>query len=100
MSNRVLVRAILVGFPSNFILFSAMLTYLFAVKIAGFVISTENLFSAAWFSFFIASEYLANHPKIRANSIFQLITGYIKSVRHEDDQINAIKQILKGKGRR
>lgn len=77
-----------------------MLTYLFAVKIAGFVISTEHLFSAVWFSFFIASEYLANNPKIKANSIFQLITGYIKSVRHEDDQINAIKQILSGKGRR
>jgi hypothetical protein len=77
-----------------------MFTSILVLKIAGLVISTEQLFSAAWFSFFITSEYLANNPKIKANSIFQLITGYLRSVRHEDDQINAIKQILRGKGRR
>jgi hypothetical protein len=77
-----------------------MFTSFLAVKIAGLVISTEQLFSAAWFSFFLASEYLANNPKIKANSIFQLITGFFKSARHEDDQIKAIKNILRGKNHR
>jgi hypothetical protein len=76
-----------------------MLTSFLAVKIAGLVVSTEQLMSAAWFSFFITSEVLANNPKIKANSIFQIITGYIKSVRKEDDQLDAIKKVLRGEGR-
>jgi hypothetical protein len=76
-----------------------MLTSFLAVKIAGLVVSTEHLISAAWFSFFIASEYLANNPKIKANSIFQAITGYLRSSRKEDDQIEEIKKVLRGDGR-
>jgi hypothetical protein len=76
-----------------------MFTYLFAVKIAGLVISTEQLISAAWLSFFLLSEYLANNPKIKANSLYQLITGFLKSTRKEDDQIEEIKKVLRGDGR-
>ena len=76
-----------------------MLTSFLAVKIAGLVVSTEQLVTAGWFSFFLISEYLANNPKIKANSIFQVITGYIKSVRKEDNQIDEIKKVLRGDGR-
>jgi hypothetical protein len=76
-----------------------MLTSLFAVKIAGLVVSTEQLISTAWFLFFLLSEYLANNPKIKANSLYQLITGYLKSIRKEDNQIDEIKNILQGDDR-
>jgi len=76
-----------------------MLTSFLAVKIAGLIISTEQLLSAAWFSFFLLSEYLANNPKIKANSLYQLITGYLKSTRKEYDQIDEIKKVLRGDGR-
>jgi hypothetical protein len=76
-----------------------MFTSFLAVKIAGLIISTEQLLSAAWFSFFLLSEYLANNPKIKANSLYQLITGYLKSTRKEDDQIDEIKKVLRGDGR-
>jgi hypothetical protein len=76
-----------------------MLTSLLAVKIAGLVISTEQLISAGWFAFFVTSEALAQNPKIKANSVFQLITGYLRSTRKEDDKINEIKKILRGNGR-
>ena len=76
-----------------------MLTSLLTFKVAGLVISTEQLISAGWFSFFFLSEYLANNPKIKANSVFQLITGYLRSTRKEDDKINEIKKILRGNGR-
>jgi hypothetical protein len=76
-----------------------MLTSFLAVKIAGLVLSTEQLLSAAWFAFFMTSEYLANNPKIKANSVFQLITGYLRSIRKEDNKINEIKKILRDNGR-
>jgi hypothetical protein len=76
-----------------------MLTSFLTLKVAGLVISTEQLISAGWFFFFFLSEYLANNPKIKANSVFQLITGYLKSTRKEDDKINEIKKILRGNGR-
>jgi hypothetical protein len=88
-----------VGHLNNFFCFFIVLTSLFAVKVAGLVISTEQLISVGWFSFFFLSEYLANNPKIKANSVFQLITGYLKSTRKEDDAINEIKKILRGDGR-
>ena len=76
-----------------------MLTSFLAVKIASLVVSTEQLVTVGWFSFFLTSEYLANNPKIKANSIYQLVTGYLKSVRREDDQIDEIKKVLRGYGR-
>jgi hypothetical protein len=76
-----------------------MLTSFLAVKIAGLVVSTEQLVTAGWFFFFLTSEYLANNPKIKANSVYQLITGYLKSTRKEDDQIDEIKKVLRGDGR-
>lgn len=72
-----------------------MLTSFLAVKIAGLVVSTEQLVTAGWFSFFLTSEYLANNPKIKANSVYQLVTGYLKSVRREDDKINAVKDVFR-----
>jgi hypothetical protein len=77
-----------------------MLTYFLAVKIAGLVVSTEQLTAAGWLLFFLTSEYLASNPKIKANAVYQLVTGYLKTVRHEDDQIKAIKSILRGNVRR
>jgi hypothetical protein len=76
-----------------------MLTSFLAVKIAGLVISSEQLITAGWFSFFLTSEYLANNPKIKANSIFQVITNYLKATRKEDDQINKIKNSFRGDDR-
>jgi hypothetical protein len=77
-----------------------MFTSLLAIKIAGLVISTEQLISAGWFVFFVTSEALALNPKIKANSIYQLIFGFLKSVRNEDDKVNDIKKVLNdGDGR-
>jgi hypothetical protein len=76
-----------------------MLTSFLAVKIAGLVVSTEQLVTAGWFSFFLTSEYLANNPKIKANSVYQLVTGYLKSIRKEDNKIDEIKKVLRGDGR-
>jgi hypothetical protein len=76
-----------------------MLTTLFALKIAGLVVTTEQLIAAGWFAFFFASEALAQNPKVKANSLFQLILGLLKRSRTEDDKIDDIKRVLRGEGR-
>jgi hypothetical protein len=76
-----------------------MLTALFALKIAGLVVTTEQLIAAGWFAFFFTSEALAQNPKIKANSLFQLVLGFVKRSRTEDDKIDDIKRILRGEGR-
>ena len=74
-----------------------MLTSFLAIKIAGLVVSTEQLISVGWFSFFLFSEYLGSNPKIKANSLYQLITNFSKSSRKEDNQLDHILEILRDK---
>jgi hypothetical protein len=76
-----------------------MLTSLLAIKIAGVVITTEQLISAGFAALFLASEGLASNPKIKSNAVYQLVLGILKRNRKEDDQIVAIKDILNGGGR-
>ena len=76
-----------------------MLTSLLAVKILGLVVTTEQLIAAGWFAFFFTSEALAQNPKVKANSLFQLILGLLKRSRTEDDKIDDIKRVLRGEGR-
>jgi hypothetical protein len=76
-----------------------MFTSLLAVKILGIVVTTEQLIAAGWFAFFFTSEALAQNPKVKANSLFQLILGLLKRSRTEDDKIDDIKRVLRGEGR-
>ena len=76
-----------------------MLTTLFALKIAGLVVTTEQLISAGFAAFFLTSEALAQNPKVKANSLFQLVLGLVKRNRTEDDKIDDIKRVLRGDGR-
>ena len=76
-----------------------MFTTLFALKILGVAVTTEQLIAAGWFAFFFTSEALAQNPKIKANSLFQLVLGFVKRSRTEDDKIDDIKRILRGEGR-
>jgi hypothetical protein len=76
-----------------------MFTSLLAVKILGLVVTTEQLIAAGWFAFFFTSEALAQNPKVKANSLFQLILGLLKRSRTEDDKIDDIKRVLRGEGR-
>ena len=72
-----------------------MLTYLAILKIGAVVITLEQLVSAAFATFFLTSELLANNPKVKANSVYQLILGYLKVQRKEDDKLTKILKILK-----
>ena len=72
-----------------------MLTTLFAIKVAGVVLTTEQLVSAGFTALFLTSEALAQNPKVKANSLFQLILGLLKRNRTEDDQIEDIKKVLR-----
>jgi hypothetical protein len=76
-----------------------MFTSLLAVKILGLVVTTEQLIAAGWFAFFFTSEALAQNPKVKSNSIFQLILGLLKRSRTEDDKLDDIKRVLRGEGR-
>jgi hypothetical protein len=76
-----------------------MFASLLAVKILGLVVTTEQLIAAGWFAFFLTSEALAQNPKVKANSLFQLILGLLKRSRTEDDKIDDIKRVLRGEGR-
>jgi len=76
-----------------------MFTSLLAVKILGLVVTAEQLIAAGWFAFFFTSEALAQNPKVKANSLFQLILGLLKRSRTEDDKIDDIKRVLRGEGR-
>jgi hypothetical protein len=47
----------------------------------------------------MTSEALAHNPKVKANSLFQLVLGLVKRNRTEDDKIDDIKRVLRGDGR-
>lgn len=76
-----------------------MFTTLFALKVAGVVLTTEQLISAGFAAFFLTSEWLGNNPRIKSNSVFQLVLGLVKRSRTEDEKIDAIKEVLRGGGR-
>ena len=76
-----------------------MFTTLLSIKILGLVVTTEQLIAAGWFAFFFTSEALAQNPKVKSNSIFQLILGLLKRSRTEDDKLDDIKRVLRGEGR-
>ena len=76
-----------------------MFTTLFALKVAGVVLTTEQLISGGFAAFFLVSEWLGNNPRIKANSVFQLVLGLVKRSRTEDEKIDDIKKILRGEGR-
>jgi hypothetical protein len=76
-----------------------MFTTLLSIKILGLVVTTEQLIAAGWFAFFFTSEALAQNPKVKSNSIFQLILGLLKRSRTEDDKLDDIKSVLRGEGR-
>lgn len=76
-----------------------MLTSLLAIKILGVVVTTEQLISAGFAAFFLTSEALAQNPKVKANSLFQLVLSFVKRSRTEDDKIDDIKRVLRGDGR-
>jgi hypothetical protein len=75
-----------------------MLTTLFALKIVGVVLTTEQLVSAGFAAFFLASEWIGNNPRIKANSLFQLVLSLIKRSRTEDDTIDDIQRVLRERG--
>lgn len=72
-----------------------MFTTLAVIKIAGLVITTEQLVSAGFAALFLASEYLGSNPKIKSNAMYQLTLNYLKRERDEDDKIEAIKAVVK-----
>jgi hypothetical protein len=76
-----------------------MFTTLFAIKVAGVVLTTEQLISAGFAAFFLTSEWLGNNPRIKSNSVFQLVLSLVKRSRTEDEKIEDIKKILRGEGR-
>jgi hypothetical protein len=67
------------------------------ITILGIKVSYETL---AFFSLFIASEYLGLTKKRRSNSVTQAITmaaAYFSKTRTEDDTVRRICRTLRGK---
>ncbi len=67
------------------------------ITILGIKVSYETL---AFFSLFIASEYLGLTKKRRSNSVTQAITmaaAYFSKTRTEDDTVRRIRRTLRGK---
>jgi hypothetical protein len=67
------------------------------ITILGIKVSYETL---AFFSLFIASEYLGMTKKRRSNSVTQAITmaaAYFSKTRTEDDTVRRIRRTLRGK---
>lgn len=67
------------------------------ITILGIKVSYETL---AFFSLFIASEYLGITKKRRSNSVTQAITmaaAYFSKTRTEDDTVRRIRRTLRGK---
>lgn len=67
------------------------------ITILGVKVSYETL---AFFSLFIASEYLGMTKKRRSNSVTQAITmaaAYFSKTRTEDDTVRRIRRTLRGK---
>lgn len=67
------------------------------ITILGTKVSYETL---AFFSLFIASEYLGMTKKRRSNSVTQAITmaaAYFSKTRTEDDTVRRIRRTLRGK---
>jgi hypothetical protein len=76
-----------------------MFTTLLSIKILGLVVTTEQLISAGFTVYLLTTELLARNPKVKANTLFQLVLGLVKRYRTEDDKIDDIKRILRGGGR-
>jgi hypothetical protein len=69
------------------------------ITILGITLTYEAL---GWFVLFLASELIGMNPKLKENSVLQLVLQIAtmgKFVRKEDDQIDQIKNVLRG-GRR
>jgi len=67
------------------------------VTILGIKVSYETL---AFFTLFIASEYLGLTKKRRSNSVTQAITmaaAYFSKTRTEDDTVRRIRRAFRGK---
>lgn len=67
------------------------------LTILGIKVSYETL---AFFSLFIASEYLGMTKKRRSNSVTQAISmaaAYFSKTRTEDDTVRRIRRTLRGK---
>ena len=67
------------------------------ITILGIKVSYETL---AFFSLFIASEYLGLTKKRRSNSVTQAITmaaAYFSKTRTEDDTVRRIRRAFRGK---
>jgi hypothetical protein len=67
------------------------------ITILGIKVSYETL---AFFSLFIASEYLGMTKKRRSNSVTQAITmaaAYFSKTRTEDDTVRRIRRAFRGK---
>lgn len=67
------------------------------ITILGVKVSYETL---AFFSLFIASEYLGMTKKRKSNSVTQAISmaaAYFSKTRTEDDYVRRVKQALRGK---
>ena len=67
------------------------------ITILGIKVSYETL---AFFTLFIASEYLGMTKKRRSNSVTQAITmaaAYFSKTRTEDDTVRRIRRAFRGK---
>ena len=66
------------------------------ITFLGITLSYEAL---GWFALFLSSELIGANPKLKDNTVIGFLLSFASIARHtrkEDDQIDNIKEILRG----